>query len=146
VAAPRPPGSRAARWLPLLPPALLALLALHQIALAERFALNPWKGGGFGMFATSDRGGLRQVRAWRLTPEGERRASIPPELEALRLRTRDLPSPAHLEALARALAGLESPPPLALRVEVSRVRLDLARGVPVREVLRESVWRSARGG
>jgi hypothetical protein len=136
---------RADRWLPLLPPALLAAVALHQIALAQRFALNPWKGGGFGMFATVDRGGLRQVRAWRVGPAGEERAAIPGELEPLRLRARDLPSPAHLEALARALLALESPAPTALRVEVSRLRLDLARGMPVREVLREAVFRSAGG-
>ena len=37
-----------------IPPALLALVACVQIGLARFTPLTPWKGGGFGMFATAD--------------------------------------------------------------------------------------------
>lgn len=39
------------RW---LPPIMLALIAATQICLAFFMHLVPWKGGGFGMFATID--------------------------------------------------------------------------------------------
>ena len=131
-------------WRAALPAAVLVAVALHQIALAELHALNPWKGGGFGMFATLDRANARAVLAFAETPRGDERLGIPEELEPLRLRARELPSPASLRALARALFAAAPPDSLALRVEVWRAGFDLERRAPRRELLRSA--REERSG
>jgi hypothetical protein len=124
-AASRAPGRRArarAARLALLPPALLALLGVAQIALSFGADLSPWKGGGFGMFASTDHGGFREVRVVAETAEGERRVPIPPELQRAARRAREMPSAAALRALGR---GLErSAPGAALRIEVRRLVFD----------------------
>jgi hypothetical protein len=114
---------RLARHLPLLPPGLLALLGAAQIALAFGAGLSPWKGGGFGMFASTDHGGFREVRVLAETPAGERRLAIPPELQRAARRAREMPSAANLRALGRALAPA-APGAAALRVEVRRLVFD----------------------
>jgi hypothetical protein len=120
------PARRAARTgaarLPLLPPALLALLGVVQIALAFGAGLSPWKGGGFGMFASTDHGGFREVRVLAETAEGEQRVPIPPEHQRAARRAREMPSAAALRALGRALAG--EAPGAALRIEVRRLVFD----------------------
>ncbi len=129
---------RAAPW---LAPALLVAIALHQIALAHAVDLSPWKGGGYGMFSTTDHGGARFVRLWAEHPEGERRLPLPPELVNRSYRARDLPTTRRLERLARevalarpeAVAGAE-----ALRVEIWRIRPDPSTLEPRRSVLRET--------
>jgi hypothetical protein len=136
------------RWLPRLAPALLIAVALQQIALASLQDLNPWKGGGFGMFSTTDRGGLRDVRAFALTAEGQERLPIPPEFDTLRARARDLPTEAALHELGRALLAL--PPAAAsevdaVRVEVGLRELDLEAVRLRRRVLREHVVPVDRG-
>ena len=45
----------------LVPPLLLFVMAVIQIALARTADLTPWKGGGFGMFATLDHAAYRAV-------------------------------------------------------------------------------------
>ena len=60
----RPSGWK--RSLPWLPSALLVLVALIQITLTRTVDLDPWKGGGFGMFATVDGISSRQLRATAL--------------------------------------------------------------------------------
>jgi hypothetical protein len=122
-------------WLPprgnrraLVAPALLLALALAQLTAFAAFRLSPWKGGGFGMFATNDHGGFRSVRVTELTPSGERRVPLPEELERLVRHVREVPRAANLARLAAALRERE--PGLAtLRVEVWRTefaRADLA--------------------
>jgi hypothetical protein len=117
------PGRRGARArLPLLAPALLALLGVMQIALAFGADLSPWKGGGFGMFASTDHGGFREVRVFAETAEGEQRVPIPPEHQRAARRAREMPSAAALRALGRALSG--GAPRVALRIEVRRLVFD----------------------
>jgi hypothetical protein len=106
-----------------LPGALLAVLALTQIALAFGTQLSPWKGGGFGMFATNDHGAFRSVRVYALGPGGEERVEVPPELRRAELRVRELPSEGALRRLAETLAA-EAPEASGLRTEVWRVELD----------------------
>jgi hypothetical protein len=135
-------GDARERWLPRLAPALLIVVAIQQVALASLLCLNPWKGGGFGMFATTDRGGLRDVRAFALTPQGEARLRIPPELETQRLRVRDLPTDAALLQLGRNLlaqlpAEMGGRP--AIRIEVGLRELDVDAVRLQRRVLRERV-------
>jgi hypothetical protein len=130
------------RWLPRLAPALLIAVAVQQVALASFLCLNPWKGGGFGMFATTDRGGLRDVRAFALTPKGEERLRIPPEFETQRLRARDLPTDAALLQLGQDLLA-HLPPEVgnrrAIRLEVGLRELDVDAIRLRRRVLRERV-------
>jgi hypothetical protein len=87
----------------LLAPALLVALALAQLAAWQCAALSPWKGGGFGMFATTDHGAFRLVRVVEVGAAGERRIALPSELDRLRRHARELPREANLRRLAEAL-------------------------------------------
>ena len=117
----------------LVAPALLAALALAQIAGWYALGLSPWKGGGFGMFATNDHGAFRRVRAFELGAGGERPVVLPGELERLRRHVREVPREANLRRIADALrAGAPGLGPL--RVEVWRIEFAPADLAP-REVL-----------
>lgn len=133
-------GDARERWLPRLAPALLIAIALQQMALASFLSLNPWKGGGFGMFATTDRGGMRDVRAFVVTSTGEERLGIPSELARQRLRVRDLPTDAALFRLGQDLLSrlpLDVAGPRAVRIEVGLREIDLAASRLNRRVLNE---------
>ena len=56
------------RWLWFLPSALLILVAVNQVWLAYSEDLSPWKGGGFGMFASTDTSGARHLHPWSSGP------------------------------------------------------------------------------
>jgi hypothetical protein len=103
----------------LVAPALLVTLALAQIGAWHGFGLSPWKGGGFGMFATNDHGAFRSVRVVELAAAGERPVALPGELERLRRHVREVPREANLRRLAEALRA-RAPGLGALRVEVWR--------------------------
>ena len=134
-----------ARWRALAPwlaPGALVVIALHQIALAQLADLSPWKGGGYGMFSTTDHGGARFLRVYALDAGGERRVPLPPELVNRSYRVRDLPSPRGLRRLAREIAAA-APESVAgsasLRLEVWRTVHDPITLEPRRAVLREAV-------
>jgi hypothetical protein len=93
----------------LVAPALLVALALAQISGWQGCGLSPWKGGGFGMFATNDHGAFRSVRVVELAAGGERPVVLPSELDRLRRHVREVPREANLRRLAE------------LRVEVWRI-------------------------
>lgn len=85
------------RLLPLLPPLLLAAVALVQFGLAHTTPLTPWKLGGFGMFSTFDNSRTRTVRLRLETddgmfgvvgPRGARRTRAWPYADALRSQAR----------------------------------------------------------
>ena len=138
--------STAARWWPLVPGLLLALVAVHQIFLSQTAQMNPWKGGGFGMFATTDHGSARRVRAWRVADGVRERVSIPDSLTGRALDVRQLPRQRDLDAFARDLRQLVQPAGPIL-VEVIRIQIHLADGPAERgtEAKREeSVLASAR--
>jgi hypothetical protein len=118
-----PPSARRERILRELPSALLVALAGLQITLAFGAGLSPWKGGGFGMFATNDHGAFRAVRAFAVGPDGERRLELPPELRRAELSTRELPTEGTLRRYAAALAPYAEGA-RALRVEVWLTELD----------------------
>lgn len=59
---PKPPTLPA--WTRFAVPLLLALVASVHIGLVHAGKLNPWVGGGFGMFAQVDRREHRVVRAY----------------------------------------------------------------------------------
>ena len=62
------PGSHGG-WRALLPVTLLVAVAGVQVMLATTAGLSAWKGGGFGMFSTTDDGGRRYVRIFVTAPE-----------------------------------------------------------------------------
>jgi hypothetical protein len=106
-----------------LAPALLVALAHAQIALAHTLQLSPWKGGGFGMFSTTDHFGFRSVRVIAEEAGVEWPVATPPELDRLRRRARELPTRATLRGLAaRAAPAAEGA--TAIRVEVWRIAFD----------------------
>ena len=49
-------------------PLLLIVMALRQLILAQTMGLSPWKGGGFGMFASLDKSQSRLLVIQGITP------------------------------------------------------------------------------
>jgi hypothetical protein len=123
------PGVRrsGARWLVLLPSALLLLVAGRQIALTRSDGLSPWSGGGFGMFSTTDAGATRHLHAFALRP-GLRRELDPARLDPDRLRrVLTLPSESNLRDVAEELASFPTPdhgPASGVAVQVWHTRFD----------------------
>jgi hypothetical protein len=114
-------------WLPprgerrsLVAPGLLLALALAQIAAFYAVGLSPWKGGGFGMFASNDHGAFRSVRVIERSDTRERALAVPEDLERLRRHVREVPRVANLRRLAEALRARDAGHG-TLRVEVWRV-------------------------
>ena len=97
----------------LLPVALLVLVAGAQVTLARRAGLSPWKGGGFGMFSTTDDAGRRHVRVFVTAPERSEEIAIAPSLEDAARRAAVLPatpsSRASRSASSSASAGYHRP-------------------------------------
>ena len=86
-----------------MPVLLLALVAANQIRLARTGPLSPWKGGGFGMFSTTDSPASRQLRIVVYGEGGARELEVPSRLVKLAAKTVTLPDPPHLRRLAAAL-------------------------------------------
>lgn len=94
-------------------PVLMTVVALVQVVLTQTQDLTPWKGGGFGMFASVDRAEHRAVRAYLVTATGE----VPALLDApegdpavagpVLIRARNLPDRGGLEALATEVGAQE---------------------------------------
>ena len=102
-------AGRAARggWRALLPVSLLLAMAAAQVTLATSAGLSPWKGGGFGMFSTTDDGGRRYVRIYVSAPERSEEISISPSLEDAARRAAVLPRDPELSKLARRVVERE---------------------------------------
>ena len=100
------PGSHGG-WRARLPVALLIAVAGVQVMLAATAGLSPWKGGGFGMFSTTDDGGRRYVRIFVTAPERSEEISIAPSLEDAARRAAVLPRDAQLSYLARRVVERE---------------------------------------
>jgi hypothetical protein len=110
------PTRRALAWLPI---ALLAGVVGLHFALVACCSLNPWLGGGFGMFSTVDE---RRVLAVATERDAERPIELPEELEDAADRAAALPTGARLRAIAEALADDPPPGARAVRVEAWRMR------------------------
>ena len=91
------------------------------------------------MFATADRGSLRQLQVYRVDRDGDVRLSLPDAVEVQRRAAQELPRDGNLRALAEALAG-DVEGPKTLRVEIWRARFDLERRQWQREKLREGSY------
>jgi hypothetical protein len=110
-----------------LPALLLVSVALLQIALAHTAGLSAWKGGGFGMFSTTDRAEGRYLRVFVRAPGRHEELRLAPELRDPATRAAVLPTPARLERFARDVGRHErraGRPASTVRVEVWRAEFD----------------------
>lgn len=126
--------SRAAVALPSL---LLVAVAAAQMALSLTAGLSPWKGGGFGMFASNDGLQFRQVRVFVAAPSRSEEILVPPSLVRAAASAATFPRPQALETLARSIADRER----RYGRNVETVRVEVSRTVfsPTLEVTRAPV-------
>jgi hypothetical protein len=90
-----------------VPTALLLAVAATQLVLSFTMTLSPWKGGGFGMFASVDGLSTRAVRVRLAGPDRSEELIVPPSLEEIAARTATFPHGAALERMAHAVAARE---------------------------------------
>jgi hypothetical protein len=117
------PAFRLVRLAAILPAALLLTVAATQMAVARHGLLSPWKGGGFGMFASIDGLPFRQVRIVVDAPGRSEEIDPPASLERLTARTATYPHMRALERLGRAVVARErrrDRPVSSVRIEVWR--------------------------
>lgn len=87
----------------LAPICLCVVAGLHAWRVMSA-GQTPWKGGGFGMFSTIDAEHARYVRAYLVTPTGERPLILPTEFDRKIAELRAAPNREGLEALAQKLS------------------------------------------
>ena len=90
-----------------VPVILLIAVAIGQAVLVRAFDLTPWKGGGFGMFATLDHAAFRRVDIVVDAPDRSEEVEVPPSLEVDAARAASLPAPWLLTKLAEGVAARE---------------------------------------
>jgi hypothetical protein len=131
-------------WRTLLPVAVLVAVAIAQVTLARTAGLSPWKGGGFGMFSTTDDAGRRHVRIFVGAADRSEEMAIVPSLEDAARRAAVLPADTELSRLARRVVDREARyhrPIDTVRIEAWRI--DYAPGTlaATTRLLREFVYR-----
>ncbi len=90
-----------------LPAMLLVIVALTQIGIARCDHLTPWKGGGFGMFASLDHGAFRGVDVMVEAPDRSEQLDLPPSLADPAARAANYPADWLLRRLASQVAARE---------------------------------------
>jgi hypothetical protein len=139
-------GRHERRWAA-VPAVLLAIVATGQIVLTHLTPLSPWKGGGFGMFATLDGRPFRYVRTFVRASERSEELAVPPSLEDLAASAEILPSDDRLERLARAVIAREhrrGQPADEVQLDVWRVEFASGSLAPRERLLRRYVFRAPR--
>ena len=116
------------------PAFLLAVVAVSQIVLARTADLTPWKGGGFGMFATLDHNAYRRVDVVMEGTERSEALEIPPSLETAAARAAAFPAGWMLRSLAEGVVQRER----RYQRSVSRVTITVWRTEFDRDALRAS--------
>ena len=94
-------------WREVVPVALLVGMASAQLILVKTASLSPWKGGGFGMFSTTDDAGSRSVRVFVTAPDRSEEIAISPSLEDAAARAAVLPTDTQLKRLAGRVVARE---------------------------------------
>ena len=110
----------------LAPTVVLLTVAAAQMVLARTADLSPWKGGGFGMFASVDGLPFRWVRLYVFAPDRSEEIAVPPSIEEQAHRVVTWPHRRALEGLARAVIAREQrreQPVETVRVEVWRAEV-----------------------
>ena len=127
-------------WIGYLPVFLLVLVALSQIYLAHTAKLCAWKGGGFGMFSTTDGGSNRHLHVFLLNDTMHKEVETPEPLIDLDKRTANLPTERNLRKFGRKIAEAYSHEMVnfsRVRVEVWRTEFDVQTLQPNANVIRE---------
>jgi hypothetical protein len=96
-----------ADWRPLIPTALLVVVAITQVMLARTADLSPWKGGGFGMFSTTDGTAARYVRLFVDAPERSEELTVADSLDFAAARAELFPSDRFMTRLGEAAGARE---------------------------------------
>ena len=112
------------RWRTLVPVALLMSVAGAQVVLTRASSLSPWKGGGFGMFSTTDDAGRRSVKVFVTAPNRSEEIAVTPSLEDAAARAAVLPNDWQLTRLARRVVERErrhDRPVETVRIETWRI-------------------------
>ena len=112
------------RWRTLVPVALLMSVAGAQVVLTRASSLSPWKGGGFGMFSTTDDAGRRSVKVFVTAPDRSEEIAVTPSLEDAAARAAVLPNDWQLTRLARRVVERErrhDRPVETVRIETWRI-------------------------
>ena len=131
------------RWRTLLPVAMLMAVAAVQVVLTRTSGLSPWKGGGFGMFSTTDDSGRRYVKVFVSAPDRSEEIAISPSLEDAAARAAALPSDGRLARLARQVIERERRnhrPVETVRIENWRVVYAPGTLTASLQLLRDSSW------
>ena len=131
-------------WRARLPVSLLLVVAGAQVMLATTAGLSPWKGGGFGMFSTTDDGGRRFVRIFVSGVERSEEIAVSASLEDAARRAAVLPADAQLSRLARQVVERERRHQRAVdAVRIQHWRVEYARGTlaATTRLTREFVYR-----
>jgi hypothetical protein len=133
------------------PSVLLIVVAAAQMTLARTAGLSPWKGGGFGMFASVDGLPFRWVRVYVSAADRSEELTIPPSLEDQANRVVAWPRVGAIQELARAVIARErrrNRPVDRVRVEIWRA--EVSRSLDVAETLVRQITLAAdeidRGG
>jgi hypothetical protein len=104
------------------------VIALAQVTLVKTGALCPWKGGGFGMFSTTDTTGVRSVRVFIERPALSEELEIAASETIFAIQAKLFPSDRLLTQLALAVASREQRyrrPLNAVRLEVWRTEFGI---------------------
>jgi hypothetical protein len=115
-------------WRVWLPAFLLITIAMWQVALAKTAGLCPWKGGGFGMFATTDTTNVRDMRVFIERSGSSEQWEIAPAQEVDALEAKLFPSDNMLTRLAVAVVRREQSddrPIDAVRLEVWKTEFNM---------------------
>lgn len=88
------------------PSLVLIVVACTQIWRAKNLNQSPWKGGGFGMFATSDTPGTRFFRISLVSATGEVRVGLPKDMAPQGSMLRTVPTEDNARDVARRLSGM----------------------------------------
>ena len=92
---------------PPLAAVLLAAIGAAQIGFARVGGMTPWKGGGFGMFATLDHGAYRGVDVVVEAADRSEALKIAPSLEEAAARAATYPADWLLRRLAEGIVARE---------------------------------------
>jgi hypothetical protein len=132
-----------AKYFALIPAFLLIVVACVQIYLARNADLTPWKGGGFGMFSTTDGNSNRYIRVYVSGPQRSEEILIKPSLEDFATRAEMFPGNSQLEKLAKAILKDQQQkhlPAQSIRIEVWRIEYEQPKLKPTTKVIHEYTY------
>jgi hypothetical protein len=132
-------------WRSVLPVGALVVVASVQVVLAKTASLTPWKGGGFGMFSTTDSADQRMLRVVVAAPERSEIIEITESLEDAAKRAAAFPVPRQLERLARLVVERErrhGRPVDTVQIECWRPEYDAVTLAASRRPVGELVYRA----